>query len=140
MIFWPAWYFSAMLAQGSGVSCFRPREIFSSFSLKSRTTTSTSWPTVRCSDGMGALAPGDVRDVEQALDAAEVDEGAEIGQGLDLARDLLALGQVAEDVLPLLLPLVLEDELARQDGVLGLAVELDDPELEGLADEGRRRP
>ena len=66
---------------------------------------------------------------------ADVDEGAEVGQGLDAARELLALGQGAEDVSALLLPLVLEEELARHDGVLGLAVELDDPELEGLADE-----
>ena len=120
VIFWPAWYFSAMSSQGSGVSCLVPREIFSSFSLKSRTTTSISWPTWKSSDGMGDLSPGHVGDVEEALDAADVDEGPEVGQGPDLALDLLALDEVAEDPAALLLPLVLEEELPGDDGVLGL--------------------
>ena len=36
------------------------------------------------------LAPGHVRDVEEAFDAADVDEGAEARQGPDEALELLA--------------------------------------------------
>ena len=94
-----------------------------------------SWPACRTSCGMADLAPGDVGDVEQAFDAADVDEGAEAGQRADVAGELLALLDRAEDLALLDLALVRQDQLARDDGVLGLAVEADDLELEGLADE-----
>jgi hypothetical protein len=55
-----------------------------------------------------------------------------------LAFDLFPFNQPAEDPALLLLPLVLEEELSGEDGILGLAVELDDLELEGLADESLR--
>ena len=90
--------------------------------------------------GMAGLPPGHVRDVEQTLDAADVDEGAEAGQRAHLPLELLALDQVAEDPLLLFLALVLEEELPGEDGVLGLPVELDHLELERLADELVRVP
>ena len=56
-----------------------------------RTTTSTSSPIVEVLGGMIDSAPRDVGDVQQAVDAAEIDEGAVVGDVLDhaLHRDAL---------------------------------------------------
>ena len=80
-------------------------------------------------------APAHVGDVEQAVDAAEVDEGAVVGQVLHLALEDRALLQVLQGLLLQLLALLLEEDPARQDDVAALLVELDDLELELLADE-----
>jgi hypothetical protein len=54
------------------VSSWRmPSEIFCSSLLKPRTTASTSWPTLRMSEGFcDALGPGQLGDVDEAFDAA----------------------------------------------------------------------
>ena len=55
-----------------------------------RTLSSSCWPTVRTSSGLAMRRPGDVGDVEQAVDAAEVDEGAVGGERADGAGDDVA--------------------------------------------------
>ena len=78
----------------------------------------------------------DVGDVEQAVDAAEVDEGAVIGDVLDHAVDDLALGQRLDQAGALLGAGLLEDGAARDDDIAAAAVHLED--LEGLGDVHQR--
>src|SRR4030043_1244764 len=73
--------------------------------------------------------------MEEAFYAPQIGEGAEAGQGPDLTFYLFPFDQLAEDLSLFLLPFVLEEELSREDGIFGLAVELDDLELEGLTEE-----
>ena len=75
-------------------------------------------------------APGHVGDVQQAVDAAEVDEGAVVGDVLDEAVDHLALGQPGDDLGALLGARLFQDLAARDDDVAAAAVHLED--LEGL--------
>jgi len=88
--------------------------------------------------GMGRLAPTHVGNVEEPLDPADVHEGAEVGQALDVSLDLLSLDQVAEDTPSLLLAFVLQIEPPGNDGVFALPVELHDLELAALSDQGIR--
>jgi hypothetical protein len=78
-------------------------------------------------------APGHVGDVQQAVDAAEIDEGAVVGQVLDDARQHGALGQVLQQLLALHAVLGLDHGAARHHDVVALAIQLDDLELEHLA-------
>src|SRR5690242_15734102 len=91
-----------------------------------------------CSDGdqlrgMGDAAPGHIGDVEQAVDAAEIDERTEVGDVLDDAFAHLILLQLLHELLALAGSLVLENHSARHDDVAAPLVELDDLELELLA-------
>ena len=81
-------------------------------------------------------APGHVGDVEQAVDAAEVDEGAVVGDVLHDAAQHLALGEGLERLLLLLGVLLLEQDLAREDDVAALLVDLDDAHAQLLAAQG----
>src|SRR6202035_3390369 len=74
--------------------------------------------------------PGDVGDVEQPVDAAEIDEGAVIGDVLDHAGEDLALLERGDQLRALLGPALLEDGAARHHDVAARAVHLED--LEGL--------
>jgi hypothetical protein len=73
--------------------------------------------------------------VEEAVDAAEVHEGAVLGDVLDDAADDHALLQVLEGAGLELVALTLEKHAPAEDDVAALLVELDDLELVGLADE-----
>ena len=73
--------------------------------------------------------------MEQAVDAAEVDERAVVGEVLDHAGEDHALLELLEGALLELLALLLEQGAAGEDDVAALLVELDDLELEALADE-----
>ena len=75
-------------------------------------------------------APGDVGDVQQAVDAAEIDEGAVIGDVLDDAVEDLALLEAGDELGALLGAALLEHGAARHDDVAARAVHLED--LEGL--------
>src|SRR6185437_12900829 len=77
-------------------------------------------------------APGEVGDVQQAVDAAKVDERAVIGDVLDDALDRRAFGQRRKQLLAFLAEAFLEHCAARDDDVVALAVELDDLEIELL--------
>src|SRR5215470_8890572 len=72
--------------------------------------------------------PRDVGDVQQAVDAAEVDEGAVVGDVLDHAVDDLALLEVLHQLLALLGAGLLQHGAARDDDVAAPAVHLEDLE------------
>ena len=80
---------------------------------------------------MADAAPRHVGDVQQAVDAAEVDERAVVGDVLHRAAQHLALGERLERRLLLLGVLFFEQRLAREHDVAALLVDLDDahPEL-----------
>src|SRR4029079_11830893 len=71
---------------------------------------------------------GDVGHMQQAVDAAEVDERAIIGDVLDDALDPLALGQRLDQPGALLGPGLFEDRSARDDVVAAAAIHLQDRE------------
>src|SRR6185312_14687554 len=75
--------------------------------------------------GVVDVAPAELRDVDQAVDAVEVDERAEVDDVRDLALDLDARRQPVEDLLAGLLALLLEHRPPRQHDVVAAAVELD---------------
>src|SRR5688572_10663124 len=74
-----------------------------------------------------------VGDVQQAVHAAEIDEGAEVGDVLDHAFADLADRQLLHQHVALRLALGLEQHAARDDDVAAALVQLDDLELEALA-------
>ncbi len=71
-------------------------------------------------------APRDVGDVEQAVDAAQINERAVIGDVLDRALDDLALFELADDLVALLGAALFEDRAAGDDDVAAAAVHLQD--------------
>ena len=82
---------------------------------------------------MAHALPRHVGDVQQAVDAAEVDERAVIGEVLDDALEDRAFLQLLEQLLALDAVLALDHRTAGDDDVVALAVELDELELEFLA-------
>ena len=72
--------------------------------------------------------PGDVGDVQEAVDAAEVDEGAVIGDVLDRAVDDLTLFEVLHQLLALLGARLFQDGAARDHDVAAPAIHLEDLE------------
>ncbi len=85
--------------------------------------------------GVVDLVPRELALVDEAVDAAEVDEDAERRDRADRAGDLLADLQAAEQLVPLLAALLVEGDLLRQDQAVRLAVDLEDLEPELAADE-----
>ena len=83
--------------------------------------------------GMAHPAPRHVGDVQEAVDAAEVDERAVIGDVLDDALEHLALGEGLQRVLLLLGVLLFEERLAREHDVAALLVDLDHAHAQFLA-------
>src|SRR5262249_52701030 len=73
-------------------------------------------------------------DVNEAVHAVEVDEGAEVDDVGDRPLDDVARIEAVEDPLPLLLALFLEHGAARKDDVVARAIELDHLALELLAE------
>ena len=73
--------------------------------------------------------PGDVGDMKQAVDAAEIDESAVVGDVLDDALEHLALLEVGQQLGALLGPRLLEHGAARDDDVAAMAVHLEDAEF-----------
>ncbi len=82
------------------------------------------------------VAPRQLGDVHQSVDAAEVDERAEVDDGGDVTRQDHALLQLAEDLGALVLAAFLEHHAAREDDVVAVAVHLDDACLEARAGVG----
>ena len=74
--------------------------------------------------------------MDEAVDAAEVDEDAERGDRSHRARDALADLEAAEQLVALLAALFVERHLLRQDQAVGLAVDLEDLEAELAAHVG----
>ena len=75
-------------------------------------------------------APGDVGDMQQAVDAAEIDERAVIGDVLDDAFDRHAFFEVGHDFVALFGAALLEHGAARHDDIAAAAIHFQD--LEGL--------
>src|SRR5665213_1547544 len=74
--------------------------------------------------------PGDVGDVEQAVDAAQIDKGAVIGDVLDHAGEHLAFLERGDQLGTLLRAALFEHGPARDDDVAARAIHFED--LEGL--------
>src|SRR5437773_1841695 len=76
-----------------------------------------------------------VGDVEQTVDATEIDERAEICDVLDHALSDLILLQLLHQLLALARAFLLEDHATRDDNVPATLIELDDLEVEGLTEQ-----
>src|SRR5687768_14385262 len=81
--------------------------------------------------------PRHVGDVQQAVDAAEVDERAVVGEVLDHALQHCAFDQLLEQLLALFRMFALDHRAAGDDDVVALAIELDELEFKLLAFEVR---
>src|SRR6185436_12925957 len=81
------------------------------------------------------VRPRELRDVDEAVHAGEVDERAEVDDVGDLPLDDVAGLQAVEDLLALLLTLLLEHRAPRQHDVVPRAVELDDLAAQLLTEE-----
>ena len=81
--------------------------------------------------------PGDVGDVQQAVDAAQIDEGAVIGDVLDHAGEDLPFLQRGDQLRARLGAALLEHGAARDDDVAARAVHLEDLERLRRAQERR---
>ena len=79
---------------------------------------------------MGDASPGHVGDMQQAVDAAEIDEGAIVGDVLDHAVDDLALFEPGDDLAALLGAGLFQHRAAGDDDIAAAAIHLQD--LEGL--------
>ena len=82
-------------------------------------------------------APGDVGDMQQAVDAAEIDERAVIGDVLDDAVDDLAFFEVGDDLVALFGAALFEHGAARHDDIAAAAIHLQDLERLRHADQRR---
>ena len=82
--------------------------------------------------GMREASPGHVGDVEQAVEAAEIDESAVLGEVLDHTGEDCALFEVLESLGTLFILLAFEQFLARDHDVAALLVQLDDGDFDGL--------
>ena len=78
-------------------------------------------------------APGEVGDVEQAVDAAEVNERTVVGDVLDDALNNGAFLQRGEQLVALFAHVGFDDGAAGDDNVVALTIKLNDLEFEGLA-------
>src|ERR1700737_3153703 len=84
---------------------------------------------------MSEPAPGHVSDVEQAIHAIEIDEGAEVSEILDRALHLVADLHALHEFLPLLASLLLDQFAPAQHNVAAVVIDLDDLEIVSVADE-----
>ena len=79
-------------------------------------------------------APRHIGDVEQAVHAAEVDEGAEVGDIFNGAGDFVAGFDGFEEALALFGAFRFDDFAAGEDDVFAIVVDLDDLEFVNIAD------
>ena len=79
-------------------------------------------------------APGHVGDVQQAVDAAQIDERAEVGDVLDGALADFADRQAVERLALQLFALLLDHLAAGDDDVAPLLVDLENDRVDGAAD------
>ncbi len=86
--------------------------------------------------GMLDALPGHVSDVEETVEAAEIDEHAVFGDVLDLTGDDLAVFEGAEQLVALFAAHLFEKHAAGNDDVAAAAVDLEDLEVEFLIDQG----
>ena len=94
-------------------------------------------PDVQRLAGVVDAPPGDVGDVQQAVEAPQVHEGAVIGDVLDDAVQHLAFGEAGDQRRPLVGALVFEHRAARDHDVAAPAVHLEDAEFVLVAHQRR---
>ena len=82
------------------------------------------------------VLPAELGDVDEAVHAAEVDEGTEVDDARHDALADLARLEVEQELLALFLLGLLEPGAARKHDVVAVLVELDDLGLDGAADVG----
>jgi hypothetical protein len=121
-------YFASMPCHGSSSSCFMPSEMRWVSWLILMILTFTVWPMVKHFGRMIDPAPGDIGDVQQAVDAAEIDERTVIGDVLDHAVDHLTLFEVLHQLLALLGAGLFQNRAARHHDVAAAAIHLEDLE------------
>src|SRR6202171_3827980 len=90
--------------------------------------------------GMIDAPPRDVGDVQQAVDAAEIDEGAVVGDVLDHAVDDLALFEVLHQLLALLGAGLFQHGAARHHDMAAAAIHFQDLERLRLVHQRRHVP
>ena len=83
--------------------------------------------------GMGEASPGHVGDMQQAIEAAEIDEGAVLGEVLDHSGQYRTFFQMLEGLGALVGLLAFQQVLARDDDVAALLVQLDHRNFDRLA-------
>ena len=110
-------------SHGWGVSCFRPSEIRFLASSKSRYHDVQLLVQGQHFARVSDAAPRDVRDVQQTVDTAEVDEHAEVGHVLDVAFQNLTFLEVVQDGLTLLLEVFLDEYFVRNHHVVESGVD-----------------
>ena len=98
--------------------------------LKRMTWTLTVWPICKRLGRVVDAPPGDVGDVQQPVDPAQIDEGAVIGDVLDHAVQDLAFLEAGHQLGALLGAALFQHGAARHHDVAARAVHLED--LEGL--------
>ncbi len=81
------------------------------------------------------FAPGHVRKVQQAVNSAQVDKGAVLGDVLDLTFDLGADLEVGKQFAALGSHFLFQNFLAGQDDIASVFIQTDDLEGQFLADE-----
>ena len=86
----------------------------------------TVWP--GCTTVVGVLhpAPAHLADVQQTIDAAQIDEGAEVLHAADDALADLPLGQLGPELLAVLLAFLLQQRSPADDQVALARVDLGD--------------
>jgi len=84
--------------------------------------------------GVVDVLPGQLGDVHEAVDPAEVNEGTEVHDGRDNAGPHLALGEGLQEGGPDLRLGLLQPRPPRQHHVVAVLVQLDDLRLDLLAD------
>src|ERR1035441_3073358 len=84
--------------------------------------------------GVADTAPAHVGDVQEAINAVEINEGTEVGDILDGALADVARGHFAKELLAALVAFLLDQLAAGEDDVLAFLVDLDDLEVVGIAD------
>src|SRR5262249_17012894 len=84
--------------------------------------------------GVGDAAPAHVGDLQEAVDAAQTDEGAELGDVLDHALANLAFLDFRKEVFLHRLALVFQELAAADDDIAAGLVDLEDLALNGAAD------
>ena len=84
---------------------------------------------------MANAAPAHVGDMEQTVEAVQVDERAEVGEVLDRALADVARGHVGQELVALLVALGFDQFAAGKNDVLPFLIDFDDFEIVGVADE-----
>src|SRR5215470_8431813 len=114
-------YFASMPCHGSSSSCFMPSEMrWVSWLILMILTFTVG--------RMVDTTPGDIGDVQEAIDAAEVDERTVVGDVLDDAVDHLTLFEVLHQLLALLGAGLFQHRAARHHDVAAPAIHLEDLE------------